>query len=81
MNIICKLFKHNWSKYCYWDDKLKVNIYCPVCLRCGTANRKAIKMDIERYEKTACPKCGAWICTSGICVYCGGFDKYNPDMR
>ena len=81
MNLICRLFRHNWVTFYYWDDKLKVNVHCPICVRCGVVDHGAILLEVDRYNVTACPKCGAWVCTSGICSYCGCFGEYSPDMR
>jgi hypothetical protein len=80
-NIICKLFGHIWTASYEWHDKLKLNISTPTCVRCGKRNYKSYRNLRNDFEKTACPKCGAWVCTSGICVYCGVMDTYKGDVR
>ena len=70
MNIVCKFLGHKWLYPSYRDNKLKVNISTPVCSRCGKVDYEAQARQIDQFNKTACPKCGAWICHSGCCVFC-----------
>jgi len=80
-NIICKIFDHKWTRSYHWNDKLKININTPICVRCGEQDTGSAYRNEQEKKKTACPKCGAWICTSGICVYCGVMDTYKGDVR
>lgn len=67
----CKLFGHIWVNIYSWHDKLKVNIPITTCVRCGSEDSASNRKIVKEFEADACPECGAWVCTSGICVYCG----------
>ena len=70
MSIVCKFLGHNWHDCNYWNDTLKVNIPRRVCLRCGARNIDYEIKEYNYYKNHTCPKCGAWVCSSGVCVYC-----------
>ena len=70
MNIICRIFGHNYVPSFLWHDKLKVNISTPTCVRCGYRNHDSYSKNYDDFKRTACKGCGGWICHSGICVSC-----------
>jgi hypothetical protein len=69
-NILCKLFGHMWLRTYIWNNTLKVSVSKPTCTRCGTVDYSYYIRELNDFREHACKECGAWICTSGVCIYC-----------